>query len=282
MNTNILPSEPNIRFEPHRSTTAEFPFVIHPHVTRNRSTFSLHENIELIYFLDGEGFMVYDGAPFAVHKGDIAVINSYSLHKVIPNVSLPHFCLIIDKNFCRDHGVDHSELIFQKLIRDDPQATHLVRQIMEVYEDSAAPFYNTAIKCAVLNMLLYLCRRYSTPASQEQQLRSPSLEHVRSAIGFMKANLSRKLCVDEIAANAGLSKFYFLREFKRITGYTPTHYLNTIRCEYARNLLESGQYSVKEIAFLCGFTNNSYFSNVFRQHTGLLPSQVHPATPPHP
>lgn len=92
----------------------------------------------------------------------------------------------------------------------------------------------------------------------------------------MKANFAQRLTSDEIAASAGLSKFHFLREFKRITGRTPTHYLNAIRCEYARSLLKSGRYSVKEAAFLCGFTNNSYFSSVFLKYTGMLPSQVQP------
>ena len=129
---------------------------------------------------------------------------------------------------------------------------------------------------AVLNLLLHLCVHYSTPAAVDRLTQDPSLEHVHRATGFMKANLSRKLTIDEIAASAGLSKFHFLREFKRITGYTLIDYLNTIRCDYARSLLESGQCSVKETAFRCGFINNSYFSSVFRQYTGLLPSQVKP------
>ena len=93
----------------------------------------------------------------------------------------------------------------------------------------------------------------------------------------MRANYARKITSDDIAASAGLSKFHFQREFKRITGRTPNYYLNAIRCIYARRLLESGGYSVKEAAILCGFTNYSYFSSVFSRYTGLLPSQVLPA-----
>ena len=276
MSNNILLNTSNVRFETHRSPTLSFPFIFHPRVTRLKSVFSIHENLELLYFLDGEGYMLYDGTRFPVHKGDIVAVNSYSLHQVVSESELALFCLIIGKSFCQYNDIDPSQLVFSHLIRNDPQVTGLFHQVMDTYADQTGSFGNTRIKSAVLDLLLHLCLHYSTPRTVDRLAQDPSLEHVRRATGYMKANLSKKLTVDEIAASAGLSTFHFLREFKRITGYTLVHYLNTIRCDYARSLLESGEYSVKETAFLCGFTNNSYFSNVFRQYTGLLPSQVRP------
>ena len=276
MNNNILLSKPNVRFEIHRSTTPEFPFIIHPNTYRSRNAFSLHENMELLYFLDGKGHMVYDNEPIPVRKGDIVAVNSYSLHQVVPDGELPHFCLIIGKSFCRYNDIDPSQLIFQRLIRDDPQVSALFRQVMDAYADRDGSFGTARIKQTVLDLLLYLCLHYSTPRPVARLTQDPALEYVHRATAYMKTNLSRKLTADEIAASAGLSKFHFLREFKRITGYTLIDYLNTIRCDYARSLLESGRCSVKEAAFQCGFANNSYFSSVFRRHTGMLPSQIRP------
>jgi AraC-like DNA-binding protein len=279
MNNNILLNAPNVRFELHRSTTPEFPFIIHPNTYRSRNAFSLHENVELLYFLDGKGHMIYDNEPIPVHKGDIVVVNSYSLHQVVPDGEMPHFCLIIGKSFCRYNDIDPSQLIFQALIRDNPQVSSLFQQVMDAYANREDSFGTARIKQTVLDLLLHLCLHYSTPRPVDRLTQDPALEHVHRATDYMKANMARKLTADEIAASAGLSKFHFLREFKRITGYTLIDYLNTIRCDYARSLLESGRYSVKEVAFQCGFTNNSYFSNVFRQRTGLLPSQVRPHRP---
>ena len=276
MNDNILLSVPNVRFETHRSTTPEFPFIFRPHVTRLTHAFSIHENLELLCFLDGEGYMLYDGMRLPVRKGDIVVINSYSLHHVVSEGELAFFCLIIGQSFCQYNDIDPTQLVFTHLIRNDPQVTDLFQRVADSYADRDSKFGTMRIKCAVLNLLAHLCLHHSTPRTVDRLTQDPSLQHVHRATGFMKANLSRKLTVDEIAASAGLSTFHFLREFKRITGYTLVQYLNTLRCDYARSLLESGQYSVKETAFLCGFTNNSYFSNVFRQYTGLLPSQVRP------
>ena len=277
MNDNILLNAPNVRFETHRSSTPEFPFIFHPRVTRLKSVFGIHENLELLCFLDGEGHVLYDGMRLAVRKGDIVAVNSYTPHRIVSDSNLPHFCLIIDKRFCVYHDIDPSQLTFQPLIRDDPQVSALFRQVMDTYENREGPLGSARIKSAVLNLLLHLCLHHSTPRTVDRLTQDPSLGHIHRAIGFMKANLSQKLTVDQIAASAGLSKFHFLREFKRITGYTLIDYLNTIRCDYARSLLERGQYSVKETAFLCGFTNCSYFSSVFRRHTGLLPSQIKPS-----
>ena len=276
MNNNILLIESKVRFEAHATMTPDFPFIFHPYVTRSRKTFSLHENFELLYFLDGEGSMLYDGTRCPVRKGDIVAVNSYAPHHVITGEKSPHFCLIIGMDFCRYVGIDPNLLVFQRIIRDDAQATALFQQVMDAYAAQNDRFRNAEIKCAVLELLLFLCRRYSTPKTEAQLTQTPSLKYVHRAMGYMKANLSHKLSADEIAASVGLSKFHFLREFKRVTGYTLNHYLNTIRCEHARSLLESGQYTVKEAAFLCGFTNHSYFSNVFFKYIGMLPSQVKP------
>lgn len=276
MKNNILLDKPKIKFESHRSMSAEFPFVVHPYITHFKEIFSLHENIELLYFMDGSGAVLYDGVRYPVEKGDLVAVNSYSLHQVMSDGELPHFCVIISRDFCLNNSIDPSQLVFRPTIHDDAQATALFRQIMDAYADESDRFRNTGIKSAVLALLLYLCRHYSTPRNQDPSATSPTLDQVRRALSYMKSNFHKKITVDDIAASAGLSKFHFLRQFKRITGRTPTHYLNAIRCEHARNLLESGQCSVKEVAFQCGFTNGSYFSNVFRQYTGLLPSQVHP------
>jgi len=278
MNTSILLNAANVNYESHLSMTPDFPFIIHPYIPRSRGIFSVHENLEVLYFLDGEGCVIYDGTQHPVHKGDIVVVNSYSLHQVVPNGILPHFCLIIDTAFCQFNGINPNELLFERVIRSDHQASKRLHRVMDAYASQDNGFRNASIKCAVLDLLLFLCQHYSTPTPADQLTRDPALEYVRRAMGYMKANLSRKLTVDEIADSVGLSKFHFLREFKRITGHTLIDYLNTIRCDYARSLLESGQYRVNETAFLCGFTNNSYFSNVFHRYTGLLPSQVHPST----
>ena len=276
MNHNILLPEPNIKFEGHLSTTTSFPFVIHQNVPHSTTSFGLHENLELLFFLDGESQVQYDGTSHPVHKGDIVVVNSYAIHRVTSTGPLPMFCLIIDREFCRHNGVDPIHLLFQPVIRGDSQVGSLFRAVIDAYNHTGDPFRELTLKCAVLQLLLYVCHHYSTPRTQEQAVFLPALDHVRRAVAFMKSNFHRSITVDEIAASTGVSTFHLTRQFRKVTGLPPSRYLNILRCEYARKLLENGQHSVKETAVLCGFSSVSYFASVFRQYTGLLPSQVRP------
>ena len=273
MHNNILLEQPRVQVETHSRATADFPFIIKQHKNHSRSLPGIHENPELLLFLEGQGHVLYDGTRYPVGQGDIAIINSYTIHQVVSEGELPVFCLIIDRKFCLACGIDPVGLQFQPIIRDDPQIRRLFDQMMSAYENRDSQFGNPAFKCAVLELLLQLCRSYSQPR-QEDVSKSPSQAYVRRAVVYMKANFAKKISCDDIAASAGLSKFHFQREFKRITGKTPNHYLTTVRCAYARQLLETGRYSVKEAAFQCGFTNLSYFSNVFRRYTGMLPSEI--------
>ena len=81
------------------------------------------------------------------------------------------------------------------------------------------------------------------------------------------------ISLDELASTVGFSKFYFAREFKRITGYTFVAYLNLVRCKKAKNPLTETQQSIGEISRLCGYENQSYFSRAFLRRTGMIPSE---------
>lgn len=81
------------------------------------------------------------------------------------------------------------------------------------------------------------------------------------------------LSVAELAQSAGLSQVYFRREFKTCFGCQPVAYIQNVRMEHAKALLETGEYSVSEVAIRSGYDNISYFSYRFREITGVTPSQ---------
>jgi len=274
MNSNILLHEPTAKFEPHLSLHRELPFIYHQDTVRQRAVFNIHENLEFLYMLEGSGAVRYSGSLYPVHTGDIVVINSYVPHQVITDDELKQFCLIIDQSFCKYNNIDPTKLQFQRIIHDR-RAESLIRDVIDSCSQSG-PFQYADIKCAVLNLLLFACHHYCQPREEQLFIKDSSLEHIRLAMDYAKRNFANKITADEIAVNAGLSKFHFLREFKRITGYTLTQYLNTIRCEHAVTLLKSGQHQVKEVALMCGFESNSYFSRVFQQYTAQLPSAFIP------
>ena len=92
-------------------------------------------------------------------------------------------------------------------------------------------------------------------------------------IHFINQNIFQKITLDEMAEHTGCGKTTLSRLFKKHLGTTPLQFLIDKRINYAVNLLESGTVPVKEVASLCGYQNQLYFSNDFRKHTGLSPSR---------
>lgn len=90
---------------------------------------------------------------------------------------------------------------------------------------------------------------------------------------YLNDNLQEKISLDAMSRDIGISKYYLHRLFSEFNGETPNGYLTKIRLERAKNKLQTSKDPISEIAMTCGFENTAYFSNLFKKHTGLSPSQ---------
>lgn len=75
-----------------------------------------------------------------------------------------------------------------------------------------------------------------------------------------------------MAQRSGLSERSFLRRFRRATGQTPVEYIQTLRVEEAKQMLETTDSAIDEIAAEVGYTEPSSFRNAFRKRVGLSAS----------
>ena len=116
---------------------------------------------------------------------------------------------------------------------------------------------------------LFLCRAIVEELKWiNTEPRSPWLE---STLTFMRKNFARKLDLAEIARQAGMSRFAFIRKFKRLTGHTPMGELRRIRLNEARNLILSSSLPLKLIAPASGLGDEYQLSKLFRRYFGLSP-----------
>ncbi|WP_160114718.1 AraC family transcriptional regulator [Aquimarina sp. AU474] len=96
---------------------------------------------------------------------------------------------------------------------------------------------------------------------------------VTEAKEYINDNLNEDISLDIISRDIGISKYYLHRLFTEINGKTPLSYLTTVRLEKAITKLRYSKNSIFDIAIACGFDNVSYFSNIFKRHTGFSPTQ---------
>ena len=96
---------------------------------------------------------------------------------------------------------------------------------------------------------------------------------VIEAIRFIESDAARPISLADLAAVAGMSKYHFLRVFRRLAGVTPHQYLISMRMRRAALALASSRRPVLAIALDSGFGDLSTFNNGFRSTFGLTPTQ---------
>lgn len=98
-------------------------------------------------------------------------------------------------------------------------------------------------------------------------------EDLKKADHYIREHLSENLELKILARVAGLDPTYFHKLYTRAYGKTPAQAVLSRRITAAQIALEEGALSVGEIAELCGFSSQTYFSAIFRQINGMSPMQ---------
>lgn len=97
--------------------------------------------------------------------------------------------------------------------------------------------------------------------------------HLRRARDLVDRSYADPLDLDALAAEAGLSRYHFVRTFADTYGDTPMRYLTRRRIERAQDLLRSANLTVTEVCMMVGFASLGSFSSRFRELVGESPTQ---------
>lgn len=147
---------------------------------------------------------------------------------------------------------------------------------------------------AYLNMALYLVSRFGSPElastcskvflidsgrkiQQPYEIFSEPRSHGDNDIlqiqEWLEDHYTEPLSVDTIAEQNNLSRRTFTRRFKKATGDSPIEYLQRIRVEKAKRMLEGTQATFAEITWKVGYSDVSSFQKLFKQYAGLSPRE---------
>lgn len=154
-------------------------------------------------------------------------------------------------------------------------------------------FITSAGSTATLDMMLYLIRKYadfnlSHTCSRYLLLGSVRAEQncyvlwsmpkshgdtkILEVQAWLEENLSCQLVVDDVAKMFGFGARNFKRRFSEATGYTPINYIQTIRLERAKILLETTNLGFDSITREVGYADSSSFRQLFSKRVGIPPA----------
>ena len=135
-------------------------------------------------------------------------------------------------------------------------------------------FGSPELAVSISKTLLIDCTRQSqAPYSRHLFTLHHGDENIIRAQKYIDAEHVDPISLQDIAVEAGLTERTLNRRFKSCTGETPMAYLQGVRVESARNLLETTLQSIDEITVAVGYEDTSSFRRLFKSVVGLTPSE---------
>lgn len=246
---------------------------------------ALHEEIEIKYFYEGSATLLVESQTVSVKAGDVVVINPFEFHATvhtgegkgkyhlfmipldyfsgIPELDLYNWFFLEEKRFCT-HFTDNPELsAFLHKAAEEAESQQPGQELM--IKSLLMGFFAKLLRCGMDNSEKTL--------PPKKMLRLYSV--IKPALRCIKNEYQRNLSIDEMAELCSVSKHYFCRIFKSVTGKGPMEYLRDFRLRVANALLLDTGKSILEISVQCGFESPNYFSRCYKKHYGISPSSCH-------
>lgn len=122
---------------------------------------------------------------------------------------------------------------------------------------------------------VHYIQRYGQGVQDESgPQRGLDARRLKRARDLLDSRYAEDLSLEDIARDAAMSKFHFIRQFKLSTGLSPYQYLLKRRLERARSLLLDGDLPIARIALAVGFSDQSQFNRHFKREFGATPASL--------
>lgn len=169
-------------------------------------------------------------------------------------------------------------LFFNQLHRRDATFNALIRSILAAHAETG---YNklrweeqlTALLTYHLQQHHHIARTIENLPPVRKATRVELYKRLSRAMDVLRSGFCGEISLDQLAAEACLSKYHFLRLFRSAFGFSPFQYIQHLRIEKARTLLAGSPISITDLAEQLGFDNSQSFSRLFFQRTGVYPTQ---------
>ena len=248
-----------------------------------------HDELEIAYVTKGRLNVTVNDHHFVLNSGEGVFINRRALHAYtlegddevfMPNI-LFHPILLYGwpesvfwekyvKPLAFSETVSH--VIFSPEV---PWQAEILRQAKHAFSLLTEESFGYEIHTqSALSQILFLLLQNLTEISENALPENPAeTDRVRRMLSYIQTHYASSICLQQIADSAFISKRECLRSFRRLTGVSPIQYVIDLRIRKAKQLLLESDLPVVEICSRCGFQNQSYFTKIFREKTGLSPAK---------
>jgi AraC-like DNA-binding protein len=240
------------------------------------TVFGKHTHAEYVISLVDRGIKQFNhkGQTHNALSGDISIISPDELHTgskgngegwryraVYPSES--QIRRIYYELFARE-GLP----TFKQSVIKDERLTQQMRMLLAKFE-SGAEYLDLEVHWELL--LVKLIQKHAHKWNHPELLLNKAQTNIALARDYLADNYQQKVSLDDVAQQAGISKFHLIKEFKRCYQLTPHQYQIQQRLNHARAQIKTSA-NIVDVALRCGFHDQSHFSKTFVNAMGISPS----------
>jgi AraC-like DNA-binding protein len=264
---------------------------IHNPGTRDAQAYHLHDMIEMVFVLEGDGVHYVDNDSYPFSPGALVIVHYNQTHavqcrnmKIIniyydtinsPLPAVPSEFLSILPGILPLHSAfqhKQNRVVYMNFSAPDEVKNILLSLHKEQKEKK--PGYLQMMKRLSELFLAHCCREMIGKDSvSDEKIDVDPLQRQLSALRqYLDMNYSKNMNLNDLSRKFAISKSHLCRLFKTHTGKTIFEYIHQRRIEQAVALLAGTRKKIIEISSECGFNNASHFNRVFLKITGKKPS----------
>lgn len=277
---------PDLSYETYRKVDTEGIYLSYSTAPGGYHPLHWHEEIELLYQLNGRSDIQIDGKKYQIQNKLLTVINSRQVHSIHTYSDTSMFiCVHISKKLIEKYIPD-IDLYRIYCIPDDipdsqfPEYLSVCRQMEDLLRlyITDKPAWQMESEGIILQVLAQLIRHFSRKSAPDEiglsSADRTSFNRIRDVITYVEEHFREPISLQDIAGHLSLGREYFCRFFKKNMGMSFLRYLNEVRISHVYRDLEQTDAPIAEIAEKNGFLNQKLFNRTFREVYGCTPSAV--------
>ncbi len=236
--------------------------------------------------LSGQGIFKTDDMEYRLHSGQGFLIEPGLSTYYCADTANPWSYIWIGFNgdlaqeIVKQIGISRKNPIFSFSSSDG--LVSIIEELLQIPASDAPSLFQYSLLLSFLSILAKEIYQKSQGHFENEETEKKSNYYITKALAFIRANYSNAIKVSDVANYLGISRFYLCALFKETMDHSPQEYISNFCLGRARELLTTTEYSISEIAYLCGYRDSDVFSKAFKRKYLSSPSQYRKYTIEHP
>lgn len=245
------------------------------------STSHFHPFTEIFFITHGHGIMEIDDVDVSIKEGDLIIINPNCPHTEKSsdncNDQLEYIVFginnlaLANKNSQKINSENQSTTLYKIMnfnANKDVILYYLNNLVREVEEKENN--YELACKSILTLFIIYISRNAESTLLITDNPEKINIECIKIK-NYIDSHYSENITLDILSNLTYVNKFHLVHLFTKQMGISPINYLINKRIDESKNLLTTTNYSIRDISSIVGFSNSSYFSQMFKKIIGTSP-----------